>query len=1079
MSEFTCHQCWKHDRINDVINMEAIAVDIPDFMATHTPLGQIAYLQPSGPIAVSEADLLGELTKSSQADRHMFAIVEGEPGTGKSHLIRWLYERYKDEQAGQDEVLLIERAQNSLLSTLRQIIDRLSLAGDALREQIAKLRGAAESLSARALQDTLINNLAIATYEREASRKPKIRNNIERFLLDALIREQLKAEDGPIERIARFLTVGRRNDDTDQRPEFRPDDFELPTKLLYDLRTQGYQEAKYLAEALSMSLDLRSELAAYLNGLLDYAVTKTVVLSPDDLKQTFNDLRRELRQQRRGLAFFIEDITAFTGIDVGLIDVLATQHTGESNRDFCRIVSIIGITDDYFQSRFPKNLQERVTHHLSLNVAAPGQTGAGLLPNSSAVGGMFGRYLNAMRLERTVVQDWHANGGRTAQLPNGCAGCAWRAPCHSAFGAVDIGTPGNESYVGLYPFNERAAWNIFRRLDHETITKTPRSLLRYVLREVLQRHGSQVKSGAFPPPPKELASGVRDIPPLTKPVHQRIINEQGGSSAQRIQTLVLYWGDGSVDTQGEGTSRTVGGLSDTVYRAFGITPIAGSLAFDTPTMPAVSSELSTLGDLQRPLEPQQVQQIQPDTQRESTATPGVRMPPPRPPAQPRDMGKYTADIANWRGGGQLEHYEKLREWLVTFIKGGIQWELYGIPDLFVKERIENRRFEIEGQSGSVRGDCLFLPRSDELADVLQALVDLNERGQKLAPEDLGAHLATLSTWLHNIEPMVVEFALKPTNTQPAPMRIVELLLLDCLLLEWLCDGLKNDASSLDLLGSVIASAARETGSQPLKEQEWNALVEQAKKRHSPTWASLLRQIGMKRAHSCRRGLARLLSLPQGDSSDVRYIDATLGLQIIAAMGKRDWELLTIPAIDKRAKVIWTDGGAVYQLFAQHMEQVLADERSFLQAKLERLKELAGEAKPEEIMKAVEQLRTTMGRFNKPHSLNEPSFKGPGFKNAQQYLMTTVNQEGRGLTAIRMSAGGRFVEQMETILVYLAEVEKVAKKMLTQTEQQIKQLGADSTATQLEEQTIALYDEIIERLQASSGEPQIEPQEVSS
>ncbi|MFV9504020.1 MAG: hypothetical protein AB4911_05575 [Oscillochloridaceae bacterium umkhey_bin13] len=121
----------------------------------------------------------------------------------------------------------------------------------------------------------------------------------------------------------------------------------------------------------------------------------------------------------------------------------------------------------------------------------------------------------------------------------------------------------------------------------------------------------------------------------------------------------------------------------------------------------------------------------------------------------------------------------------------------------------------------------------------------------------------------------------------------------------------------------------------------------------------------------------------------------------------------------------------------------------------------------------------MGQFNKPHSLNEPPFKGLGFKNAQQYLVTSVNQEGRGLTAIRMSAGGRFVEQMETMLGYLAEVEKVAKKMLTQTEQQIEQLGADSAATQLEKQTLALYDEIIERLQAPSVEPQIEPQEVSS
>lgn len=140
MSDFVLHQCWKNGRVTEVINKEAISVDIADFMATHAPLGQIAHLRPSGPATISESGLLSELTSSARADRHVFAVVEGEPGTGKSHLIRWLYERYKAESAGQDEVLLIERAQNSLLGTLRQIIDGLSIAGDALREQVAKLR---------------------------------------------------------------------------------------------------------------------------------------------------------------------------------------------------------------------------------------------------------------------------------------------------------------------------------------------------------------------------------------------------------------------------------------------------------------------------------------------------------------------------------------------------------------------------------------------------------------------------------------------------------------------------------------------------------------------------------------------------------------------------------------------------------------------------------------------------------------------------------------------------------------------------------------------------------------------------
>src|SRR5690606_34959143 len=112
---------------------------------------------------------------------------------------------------------------------------------------------------------------------------------------------------------------------------------------------------------------LRQQLATYLNQLLEFAISQTTALTGDDLKNMFHDLRRELRKQGRALVLFIEDITAFTGLDAGLIDVLVTQHTGETNSHFCRLISVIGITDDFYATRFPDNLRERITHHLTLN----------------------------------------------------------------------------------------------------------------------------------------------------------------------------------------------------------------------------------------------------------------------------------------------------------------------------------------------------------------------------------------------------------------------------------------------------------------------------------------------------------------------------------------------------------------------------------------------------------------------------------------------------------------------------------------------------------------------------------------
>jgi hypothetical protein len=75
----------------------------------------------------------------------------------------------------------------------------------------------------------------------------------------------------------------------------------------------------------------------------------------------------------------------------------------------------------------------------------------------------------------------------------------------------------------------------------------------------------------------------------------------------------------------------------------------------------------------------------------------------------------------------------------------------------------------------------------------------------------------------------------------------------------------------------------------------------------------------------------------------------------------------------------------------------------------------------------------------------------------------VEQKGRAATTVRMSAGGRYIEQMDGMLRYLADVEKVVNRMIEQTDRQISQYTENDAATRLEEQTIALYDETINLL----------------
>src|ERR1044072_6997878 len=67
----------------------------------------------------SDEALLADL--SDPETRYAFCIVEGEPGAGKSHLIRWRDVKWIDD----DLVMLIERPDGSLTGTLRQLRDQL------------------------------------------------------------------------------------------------------------------------------------------------------------------------------------------------------------------------------------------------------------------------------------------------------------------------------------------------------------------------------------------------------------------------------------------------------------------------------------------------------------------------------------------------------------------------------------------------------------------------------------------------------------------------------------------------------------------------------------------------------------------------------------------------------------------------------------------------------------------------------------------------------------------------------------------------------------------------------------------
>lgn len=1054
---FECYQCWKDERISQVINKEAVSIDKATFLATHAPLNSIMYERtPQSMTDKSERGLLQELRRCAIEHRHTFAVVQGIPGTGKSHLIRWLKESYAvadKENQGNDVILLIERAQCNLRSTLLQIIESGAFEDAVMHTQLEKLKGAATELSKNALADNILSQLQIATGEvilpDEQLPRVFIRKRVEKFLLDFYVRKALKIPGGPIDRITRYLSVEGTSAMSDRElPGFEAGDFKFGIEILRAIRDEGYKEVRDLAEKLydPEESDLREELARYLNRLLNYAIGRTTALSTDDLKHMFNELRRHLRKQNRQLALFIEDITAFTGLDVGLIDVLATQHTGESNREFCRLLSVIGITDNYFNDHFPDNMKERVTHRLTLNVTQHGLVESDLLKDSQAAADMASRYLNAMRLEKTALDSWFEYGARQERLPNACTTCQFKATCHNAFGFVELTSDGaTPQRVGLYPFNEHAIWTMYKGLT--TTTRTPRSLLNSVLEYVLASHGKKISRGEFPPLAKELGSDFK-APPLAKLSQRSIIDMQGGKDARRIESLILFWGQGTVDVTDIDSRQLVGGLPAEVYKAFGIPFIEGEASVNSFSPSATGISYSspnyaarTISDINSPpsvsshtpsiSSPDGLSSYAPASHAYQSSTVSIES----------QQNKYTKDINDWLNGEKLQNYEKLGNLLVTLIGSFIDWEGHGISALQVDDRLSRRRMVIEDQAGRINtSDCLIFKRSTRLAATLQAVADIGESDKQLAPEVLGGHLASLSSWLYENEFLIVDFVRRPTSQSNEPVTLTTLLFSNCMLLACLQGELEHKVySTRELLSLVIEHCAK------ADTLDWQSCIDEAQKTHSRAWVDLMKGADHKtnNVRICRRNLLQMLNKAQGDSQDVRFIDAAQALDILRAFEESGWALPPFTAIGSSASPAWLAAYEVYSILSKSFAQALSADREAIEGYIRELGDFTGSCEPKEVFQAINNWIDHMRRSQRPYRLEpRPSLNATRLSRVKPTFQALIKEQSPKGLALRLSGVGQTVKDAQEHLQYFQGFQDEVSKYISQSERSLTEFRSE-------------------------------------
>ena len=336
----------------------------------------------------------------------------------------------------------------------------------------------------------------------------------------------------------------------DVSPRFEASDFKIEFEELEKMKKdRPHNRALKLVEKLFYEDDhdvLKQNMADYLNQFLETVVQQCTNLRGSDLKAVFEDLRRELKKKGKNLTLFIEDITSFTGIDRALVEVLVTEHKGGRNEEFCRIFSIIGITNDYFRTSFPDNLKDRVTGRVVLDHAS--------LMNDGQIAEMAARYLNAIYLDDTEIEKWVQNGYHADDYP-----------ISKVFQESDwaLYRLENRKTLPLFPFNKRALFNLFNGLSH----KTPRRFLEDVLSHMLHIYFRKALVNEFPP---SIQSLDFDIQSWANPLYERSVKSKSGQNYERMATFLRVWGDRTADTKKINGTLTVGGLPEEAFKAFGL-----------------------------------------------------------------------------------------------------------------------------------------------------------------------------------------------------------------------------------------------------------------------------------------------------------------------------------------------------------------------------------------------------------------------------------------------------------------------------------------------------------------------------
>ncbi len=578
MPDFEKYVCWNPVDVEPVLSPVVEAASDAAFLATHRSLPILPEISQTygRQQAVSEAGVLGEFL-SFQRDPAIMAVV-GPPGSGKSHLVKWLHAQLASDP--ERLVLYVPREDTSLRVVLNRIL------GDLPGEEAARLRA-----DVRSATDKVIPELAAANVLALIANELEFNSPTVKDLADAPRKATLLGHrDGPrmgglpeLLRHPAFRALLLSSEGVIAKNvgialnEYTPDDGSPPRFSAADLRFGDLDKTAGLpAGALDVLNLLRSErpesdewrrLALFLlDACLGTAIGALLGLqSKASLAEVMKQAREILHRENRELILLIEDLALFDRIGAALIDALVIP----SSADRCKMRTAFAITDDPYD-RLPETLQSRVG--LRFRTGLPLGTESGDVDSTRLID-FVGSYLNAVRVGPAGLEQAFSAADKEERasgtwVPNACGPCDFRVPCHASEGFGE-----SRDHFGLYPLNATAAERLIKAA---LITGRflPRKLLTDVVSPLLTNDAADLADGVFPSRAFEsravsLPNG-RDIPAVAAEVLQDLQDRRDAHRERRARVL-RFWRPGY--------TRQATDVSSIVHKAFAL-PVLGETVED-------------------------------------------------------------------------------------------------------------------------------------------------------------------------------------------------------------------------------------------------------------------------------------------------------------------------------------------------------------------------------------------------------------------------------------------------------------------------------------------------------------------